>query len=362
MSRAHEGHSPFSSFLKPFSQLPKRSSQSSSRLNELLNTFENALSERLEELKPKNRSDALNLIWIQQAMEVLSQTHTDLKILITNLEFPVTEWDERWMDEYLDDSIKLLDICNALSANISKLNQDQLLVRYVLHVLDFSGGIPPHDKLSRAKDSLQERIECTKRENEVDLKKKKIQQYVAILQGLTASLELRRAKSSAKGNIFLRVIYGVKATTIFVCGVIASCLSGDLGPMLQLQVPAHLLWSTSFMSLQQEVNEELRSLSKGSLNLLKELESLDTATRQLYAIVEKVCLDKPDESVEAEQMKKAVEELRQSSEILAQGLDPLEKEVNDFFYVILNGRTALLDGLRLSGNPEITKRDDVGNK
>jgi len=26
-------------------------------------------------------------------------------------QFPAAEWDEKWMDEYLDDTVKLLDIC-----------------------------------------------------------------------------------------------------------------------------------------------------------------------------------------------------------------------------------------------------------
>lgn len=65
--------------------------------------------------------NTINLLWMQQAMAVLSATHADLKSLITDLQFPTAEWDEKWMDEYLDDTVNLLDICLALNVEISKL-------------------------------------------------------------------------------------------------------------------------------------------------------------------------------------------------------------------------------------------------
>ena len=45
------------------------------------------------------------------------------------------------MDEYLDDTVKLSDICLALNVEISKLEYFQLLVHYAMHLLDFSDGV-----------------------------------------------------------------------------------------------------------------------------------------------------------------------------------------------------------------------------
>lgn len=55
------------------------------------------------------------------------------------------------MEKYLDDTVKLLDICLALNVEISKLEYFQLLVHYALHLLDFSDGVWSNDKLFRGK-------------------------------------------------------------------------------------------------------------------------------------------------------------------------------------------------------------------
>ncbi|KAK9991489.1 hypothetical protein SO802_026474, partial [Lithocarpus litseifolius] len=52
------------------------------------------------------------------------------------LELPVCDWDEKWIHAYLDISVNLLDICNAFSSEISRLNQGHLLLQCVLHNLD----------------------------------------------------------------------------------------------------------------------------------------------------------------------------------------------------------------------------------
>ena len=56
-------------FVQSFSHLL----HSKPRSRELVNSFEETLAGRLDELKPKN-SDFLNLAWIRQATEVLSRT------------------------------------------------------------------------------------------------------------------------------------------------------------------------------------------------------------------------------------------------------------------------------------------------
>ncbi|KAJ6679730.1 BPS1-LIKE PROTEIN [Salix purpurea] len=107
--------------------LSPKGSQLSPRLLSLLNTFEEAFAARLQKLNPKDKGGVLSLTWMKLAMESLCETHTAIKTLITELELPVTEWDAKWIDVYLDITVKLLDICIAFSSEISRLSQDSLV-------------------------------------------------------------------------------------------------------------------------------------------------------------------------------------------------------------------------------------------
>ncbi|KAK8693550.1 hypothetical protein V6N13_071128 [Hibiscus sabdariffa] len=69
-------------------------------------------------------------------MESLSEIQCDIKNLITELDLPLTNWDEKWMDVYLDISVKLLDISNAFTSGLTRLNQGHLILQYVLHTLE----------------------------------------------------------------------------------------------------------------------------------------------------------------------------------------------------------------------------------
>jgi hypothetical protein len=136
MSRSHEPHQPFFPFGNPFRMFSPKGSHLSKKLLLQLNTFEETLAERLRKLNTKDKNDILSLSWMKSAMESLCNTHNDIKDLITELELPVSDWDEKWIDVYLDISVNLLDICIAFSSELSRLNQGNLLLQCVLHNLE----------------------------------------------------------------------------------------------------------------------------------------------------------------------------------------------------------------------------------
>lgn len=179
----------------------------------------------------------------------------------------------------------------------------------------------------------------------------------------------RLGKGKGKSR-FLRAMLGVKEIIIFICSVIISCaLSGDEQgphgkPLVEVQVPSQLLWSASFMSLQKFINEEM--IRMRNMFLLNEWRSLDQASRQLYGILEKTSVDNEPPSPgevewevgeEEEQhhkkhmVRQGVEELRQSSDALTEGVRLLTHELNDLFHVVLNVNTALLDNVKCSPQP-----------
>lgn len=292
------------------------------------------MAERLRRLFPKEKKDVLSLNWMKSAIESLCETHTDIKTLITNLELPVTDWDERWIDVYLDISAKLLDISNCFISEITWLKQGHLLLQCVLHNLDSDR----QEKFMRARSSLDawgQHI-CTKNP--------RLENCQSILDSLVESLNMPKVKNSAKGKVLMRAMYGVKVETVFLCNIFAAALSGSSKNLLDLKILDTVLWAHAYTDLQASVNLEIKDkFSHGATTVLKELSSVDTVAKKLYPMIQDGF-----GPIEAEAFQISISHLRRVSEELSQGLDLLAKEVDGFFRILLAGRDALLCNLRAS--------------
>ncbi|XP_059634245.1 protein BPS1, chloroplastic-like [Cornus florida] len=334
MSRPQDLHRPSFSFGNPFRMISPKGSYLSPKLLELLNTFEDTLAKRLSKLKPKDRKEVLGLSWMRLAMESLCETHTDIKTLISNLDLPVCDWDEKWIDVYFDNSVKLLDICNAFSSELAKLNQGHLYLQCVLHKLDSSEP----KQFSGARSSLDGWRQ------QINSKNRRLENCFAILEKLTQTLDLPKVKNSAKGKVLMRAMYGVKAVTVFICSIFAAAFSGSAKKLIDLQVSDTYLWAEAFADVQTFVNREIRSkLSSGIATAVKELEAVDASVKKLYPIIHDGA-----NPTGVEGLRSCVSDFGKKANELSQGLDLVAKEVDGFFQIVLTGRDALLCNLRVN--------------
>ncbi|KAI8545073.1 hypothetical protein RHMOL_Rhmol07G0014300 [Rhododendron molle] len=333
MSRPQEQHRPSFPFGNPFKKIFPKGSYLSPRLLGLLNTFEDALAERFRKLKPRDREDVLSLSWMTFAMELLCQTHSDIKTIITELELPVCDWDDKWIDLYLDNSVKLLDICIAFSSELSRFNQGHLLLQCALHNLTAC----PSKQLVRACSSLDGWRQ------HIGSKNPKLQNCFAILNSLTETLELPKVKNSAKGKVLMRAMYGVKVLTVFVCSTFAAAFSSSANKLVDLRVLETCLWAEAFEDVQAYVNGEIRNIfSNGRATVVKELEAVHLSVKTLYPMIQEGV-----DTIEAEALQTSISELGKRADRLSQGLDLLTKQVDGFFQIVLTGRDALLSNLRV---------------
>ncbi|KAL6513604.1 hypothetical protein OROGR_021090 [Orobanche gracilis] len=340
MSRFQEPHSTFLPFGKPFRMMLPKGSHLSSKQLDLLNTFEETLAKRLKKLKPSNREDVLCLAWMTSATQSLCETHADIKTLVTALEFPVRYWDEKWIDIYLSNSMKLLDICLAFSSEISRLRQGHLFLTCALH--DLKGA--SSKKYMEACSSLDEWNRFF-----VGSKNPRLDECFSVMDNLAKTIDIPKIKISSKGKVLMRAMYGVKALTLLVCSSFAAAFYCSKKKLIDLQVPETCLWAEAFMDLQNFVNNEIRNgYSKGLFTtVLKELEDVCTLVNKLHPIVR----DGVKTPIEGEiTLLKVTLDLEKSDEKLYRGLNELGNEVDIFFKVILSGRDALLCNLRLVGN------------
>ncbi|CAL4925868.1 unnamed protein product [Urochloa decumbens] len=279
MSRAHDGHRSFFPVGNPFRMILPRGAHLSPKLTEVLTSYENGLASSLRKLKPEAASDVLTLSWMRLAVDCLSELHTNIATLITELELPVSDWDEKWVDIYLNSSVKLLDICIALSSELARLDQGQLLVQYVLHVLGSGNQVPSQEQLKRAEASLKEWMERSSERSP------RLDNCLTSLQELSGNLCLMKVKHSAKGKVLMRALYGIEAVTVFICSVLVAILSGSSKPLVELDVPEKFGWSKAFNDVHKAISGELsRQLTRGSVAAVKELEEVEVCARQLHAL------------------------------------------------------------------------------
>lgn len=299
----------------------------SPQLLAVLQAFEATLAERLRKLTPKSKDEIVSLSWMTLAMKSLHETYNDIRTLITDLELPVSDWDDKWIDVYLDISRKLLDICNAFSSELSRLNRCNLSLKCALHNLDGASS----KLFVRACSSLDDW------KQQISSTNPRIEKCSTIFDNLKGSLDLPKVKNSAKGKVLMQAMFGVKVETVFICSVFAAAFSGP-SKLLDLDVADMYSWAPAFKSLQTLINEEIRArFSSGKFTVLGELEVVDAIVKELYPTI------KGDvDNVETESLLKTVEELGRSAEKLSQGLDFLAKGVDNFFQVVLTSRDDLL--------------------
>ncbi|KAI4328827.1 hypothetical protein L6164_021153 [Bauhinia variegata] len=291
----------------------------------------------MRKLMPESKDEILSLSWMVRAMESLCETHNDIKTLITDLDLPVSDWDEKWIDVYLDISLKLLDICIAFSSELSRLNQGHLLLKCTLHNLDSASS----NQFVCACSSLDGWRQHINSGNP------RIEKCSSILDNLEGSLDLPKVKNSAKGKVLMQAMYGVKVETVFICRLFAAAFSGSAKKLLELHVADTYSWAESFTSLQNLVNEEIRIIfSNGKFTALKELETVDSCVKKLYPTIQG---DSVTVETETESLMKTIDDLGRAAEKLSQGLDLLAKAVDAFFQALLTGRDALLSNLRSGG-------------
>ncbi|KAH9558014.1 hypothetical protein CY35_07G114900 [Sphagnum magellanicum] len=332
-----------------------RATNVSPKRHPALQKFESRLAEKLEALKLAGEElGFLSIDWFLQSMTVVLASHSNVEALIPDLQFPLSDKDDKWMDEYLDDSAKLLDVCNVLKEGISDVEHYQMLVQVALVNLDNRESFS-EAKYHRARNALQdckEAIKTKDTEYKQGQPKSKLENCSSMLRTMGEKLVNPKGVDAVKGNGFLNAIYGAKVTTIFLCGLLVIALAcKPKRPLVNLSVTNQYLWSSSLISLQHTVKEETdRRKNGGSIALLCELDSVDSSVRRLHQLIDRNLLEKkfPLHKDQAGELRQLVEDLSKNSAHLGSGLGPLEQYVNELFRILIDSRLALLDILSKS--------------
>lgn len=314
--------------------------------------FESDLSSKLDGLK---QATQINLEWLQQALEVVLYTHsTVLQVIPELLQLPLNEREKRSINEYLDDSVNLLDACNVLRESFEDVQRYQMLVQVALHSL-MDVRSEEQIKITRSKNVLHECIVAIRRKEEEagsarqGNQRSKLENCSSMLRRMGEKLSTssssngdhESSKNNSKNAVVMSAIYGAKTITIFLCGVLSMAL---LVKTKRLLPTLHLLthheqpsWSQSMLKLQHRVKEDIdrRRAMKGSAALLQELDNVHVEVKGLYHKLNVGnCL--------MDEIRESVSRLRGSAEDLEKKLAPVEHQVNEIYRMLVSSRVALL--------------------
>ncbi|KAF3787740.1 BPS1 protein [Nymphaea thermarum] len=307
-----------------------------SRLRFASLNFDDSLTLRLKALVSESDAQGITLPWLALAVKTLALTHADARSVIADLK---PSDGEAVAGVYLDASIKVLDVCNSVVAEISRRQQRNLLLNYALHLLKgFSGE---REKLRRAADSLRD-LEDSPREENLGA------QTVAILQELTDTIgEAPRVRLAARRKIVLRTIYAVNAVSVLVLGAVSAALFNLPDCAAGVRVRDEFPWAAAYNEFRKKVDEMVCRRPRGKA---EEVEPAEAAIATLIIAVDDVAHigNSMGSDGRVRRLENAITEVEEAADGLSVGLDRVSCEVNDFFSVVLSTRSAFLDLLRSS--------------
>ncbi|MCO5584470.1 hypothetical protein L7F22_038398 [Adiantum nelumboides] len=307
--------------------------------------FELELNAQVEQLKSTDDAGYLGIRWLCRAMEMVLSTHSSAEALAADLWQALTHGDNKWLEEYLDHSIKLLDVCLTLKEAIAEVKSYCAHVKLALRALE--KGMMGEIQLRRCVKALKKCMEALKRKeeavNHLGQRRSKLENCSSMLRRMGERLN---TEDASKGNFFM-VIYAAQVSTIFICGLLSSALSfKPRRPLSSICIGGHAPWSFTLSSLQQRVKEQIeKKKSKGANVLLDELEKTDMEVRNLHSRAEKILEAKcfPLKKVKILEVRDNAKLLQASFMELQHGLIPLESHLEEVYRNLLSSRIALLD-------------------
>uniref|UniRef100_A0A5B7BY23 Uncharacterized protein n=1 Tax=Davidia involucrata TaxID=16924 RepID=A0A5B7BY23_DAVIN len=329
----------------PFGTVSKRSPPCN--FDSISRSFDENILNHLKTLSSISNPPSISLSWLSLAVDFLSSTHAEAQALISKLRSSSGSLDDS-LALYLDDSVKLLDICNSITSEIERLRRRRLLINFVLHLLDFSGNgceIPKPEKLRRARDSLSDW------ENNSRGSAKRLgfqtRNPESLIRDLAVSLgNAPRGKVSSVGKLARRTIYAVGLATVFVAGVVVSALYG-LPEIVTVRVPPEFLWADSFNGLESAISAKVkrRFFEAEKKGLVEELDDVEKRVSGVRDVIDALLGDGDHNDVK-ERLENAVQELETVTERFSNGLDRLSNGVNGIFHTVLSTRNGMLENCR----------------
>lgn len=283
--------------------------QQSEALMASLQAFRSDVSNCINQLclNSKPGSEILSLSWIQQCFQLLPMINKAFAKLVVDIDYHMSKWKAKSIEEYLKYSFDLLDLLNFISSSLSHLGQTRLLLSHALSLVESSpSSAIEHLKAIKFKSSSQD---FKVQENKEDEKE---------------------TYCSDQEWVICQALRELKSVGFWVCYIALAGLCGDAKAYLEMRKSFGMVSNSPLIDLDSSICGVI--VEKRAV--LKDVEELNDAAACLAAAI---AIEKCDNEAE---------ELKRRLKVFENLLDGLRNEVDHLFSKVLAGRNELLDGIR----------------
>jgi hypothetical protein len=345
--------------------------------------FQKRVTDRFHELSGASDDELLSIDWMLKLLTAFICCHEEFRVILLNNKEQLSKPPmDRVTSEFIERSVKALDICNASRDGIENIRMWQKQLEIVSCALGSNKRPLTEGQFRRARKALMD-LALTMMIDEKESGSVFSQRHRSFgrhnssnkdshsssgsghsrshswsvsrswsaakqLQSIASNLVPPRANEIAANSKLSVSVYTMNCILLFVLWILVAAIPcQDRGLNIHFSVPKQFTWSAPVTSLHERILEESKKRERrNSSGLLKEIYQIEITTRHLTDLVDSAQFPLTDEhKMEVEQ---DLKELKLVSEAFRDGLDPLERQVRDVFRKIMVSRTEGLDFLGTS--------------
>lgn len=345
-----------------------------------LQSFQKHVTDLFHDLSAVGADEFLSIAWIQKLLDVYVSCLEEFRgIFLKNKEQVSKPPMDHWTDEYLDRSLKALDICNAARDGIEKIRMWHKHLEIVLCALDSrqrayceaqfrrarkalmdlalemldgrdSGSAFSHRNWSFGRHNTRKDQNHRRRHTSSGHSRSHSWSISASwsaskqLQSIANNLVAPRGNENAATNGLAGSVFTMSSVLMFVLSALVAAIPcQDRGLNTHFSIPPQFSWGIPLMSLHERIMEESKKRERQSSNgLLKEIYQVERCTRHMTDFVDLVQFPLTEE--QKTELEQELQELASICEKFKNGLDPLERQIREVFHRMKNCRT---EGLEL---------------
>ncbi|KAG1331070.1 UPF0496 protein 4 [Cocos nucifera] len=362
-------------------------------LDQELDAFQRRVAVLFQDLAASNGGDELlSLSWVRRFLDTFLLCQEEFRVILFNHRAAVGRPPlDRMIADFLERSVKALDVCNAIRDGIDQLGQWRKHLEIVLVAFadprQQRRGALGEGQLRRARKALTDLTLLMLDEKEdaagcvlshrnrsfgrscgsssrdhhphhrssgghfrsLSWSVSRSWSAARQLQAIGSNLAAPRGHEVVATSGLAVGVFTMSSVLLFVMwALVAAIPCQDRGLGIHFSIPRSYPWAAPILSLHERIVEESKKKDrKNSSGLLKEIHQIEKCARHLTELMDAIHFPVTEEKEAG--IRHRVEELARVCESMKGGLDPLERQVRKVFHRIVLSRSEGLNSL--SHNP-----------